>query len=344
MYVRRNIRLASIAVDSWREIVIILLWSAAAVYLREELAFEALAVPALPVSVMGIAVSVYLGTKGRASYDRWWEARQALGLIAATSRIWAMQVSGLMAHVADETATTLLRRRLIERHLGALYAFAYAMRGTSRLAGDNRWTALTRRQPIEPPAVLMATPEVFERFVPPDEYAAAMAARTPWVYLLGLQVASVHDLAQRGLFSDRSLHLLVMTVNDLHRAMGQCERIKNTPFPRQMAHFGRVFTWIFVLLIPLALLDTLVHEAVFHTLPTAMTHEFIAGLMPLSLVMGWSFLMMERIGESTEDPFEGGVHDVPLSAICRAIEIEMRDALGDCDRPPPLQPIDDVLY
>lgn len=154
----------------------------------------------------------------------------------------------------------------------------------------------------------------------------------------------MHALAQRGLFSDWSLQLLVMTVNDLHRAMGQCERIKNTPFPRQMAHFGRIFTWIFVLLVPLALLDTLVHEAVFHALPSMMTHEFITTLMSLSLVMGWSFLMMEKIGESTEDPFEGGVHDVPLSTICRAIEIEMRDALGDQDRPPPLQPIGDVLY
>lgn len=178
MYVRRSIRLASVAVDSWRETLIILVWSAAAVYLHEGLAFKALAMPALPVSVMGIAVSVYLGTKGRASYDRSWEARQALGLIAATSRIWAMQVNGLLAHVADETATRL-RRQLIERHLGAVYAFAYAMRRTSRLRGGNRWTALARRLPTEPHAVLLATPDVFQRFVPPEEYAAAMAARTP---------------------------------------------------------------------------------------------------------------------------------------------------------------------
>jgi putative membrane protein len=54
--------------------------------------------------------------------------------------------------------------------------------------------------------------------------------------------------------------------------------------------------------------------------------------------------MMERVSDSTEDPFEGGVHDVPLSALCRTVEIEFKQIMGEKDIPPPLEPVDDVLY
>ncbi len=53
--------------------------------------------------------------------------------------------------------------------------------------------------------------------------------------------------------------------------------------------------------------------------------------------------MMERVSDSTEDPFEGSVHDVPLSALCRTVEIE-KQIMGEKDIPPPLEPVDDVLY
>jgi putative membrane protein len=35
---------------------------------------------------------------------------------------------------------------------------------------------------------------------------------------------------------------------------------------------------------------------------------------------------------------------VPLSTICRLIEIDLKQALGETDVPPPLTPQDDVLY
>jgi putative membrane protein len=62
------------------------------------------------------------------------------------------------------------------------------------------------------------------------------------------------------------------------------------------------------------------------------------------MLISWVFFMMEKISDSSEDPFEGGVHDVPVSAICRTIEIDLRQALGETDVPPPLAPVDDVLY
>jgi len=43
---------------------------------------------------------------------------------------------------------------------------------------------------------------------------------------------------------------LMETVKELFAAQGRCERIKNTPSPRQYAFFTKSFVWIFVWLLP----------------------------------------------------------------------------------------------
>jgi ion channel-forming bestrophin family protein len=86
MYVRRNIRVGYILADSWWELGIVAVWSVVVVTLFEVAGFAALVMPVLPVTLVGIAVSLYLGFKSTSSYNRWWEARQSWGLIVAASR------------------------------------------------------------------------------------------------------------------------------------------------------------------------------------------------------------------------------------------------------------------
>jgi ion channel-forming bestrophin family protein len=52
---------------------------------------------------------------------------------------------------------------------------------------------------------------------------------------------------------------------------------------------------------------------------------------------------MEKIGEVTENPFEGTANDVPISAISRTIEIDLREMLGETDLPPKIEPVHDIL-
>ncbi|MES2762977.1 MAG: hypothetical protein V4677_12265 [Bacteroidota bacterium] len=59
--------------------------------------------------------------------------------------------------------------------------------------------------------------------------------------------------------------------------------------------------------------------------------------------MGWVFHVMERIGEATENPFEGSVNDVPITNISRTIEIDLKEMIDETDIPPALTPINDVL-
>jgi putative membrane protein len=52
---------------------------------------------------------------------------------------------------------------------------------------------------------------------------------------------------------------------------------------------------------------------------------------------------MEIVGDSSEDPFENFINDVPMTALCRNIEIDLREMLGETDLPPRMLPVDGLL-
>jgi putative membrane protein len=65
--------------------------------------------------------------------------------------------------------------------------------------------------------------------------------------------------------------------------------------------------------------------------------------VPCSLIVGWVFHVMERIGEATENPFEGSANDVPISNISRTIEIDLREMLDEQNIPSATVPENNIL-
>ena len=51
------------------------------------------------------------------------------------------------------------------------------------------------------------------------------------------------------------------------------------------------------------------------------------------------YMSLDEVGESTSNPFEGNANDVPISQICRDVEIELRTTLGEDNLPAPLSAI-----
>ena len=45
---------------------------------------------------------------------------------------------------------------------------------------------------------------------------------------------------------------------------------------------------------------------------------------------------MEKIGDYSENPFEGSYNDVPITSISRGIEIDLREMINDTDIPKPV--------
>ena len=164
------------------------------------------------------------------------------------------------------------------------------------------------------------------RLLPPETIARVRpAANVP----LALQADMADRLAKArraGLVDVFSLAALNASLSMLASAQGGLERIKNTPLPRQYNLFPRLFTRAFCALLPLGV----VHDLGYFT--------------PLgSALAGFMFLALDRVGVELEDPFEGTLHDVPMQAIVRAIEVDLHQMIGQTSNPPSSEVRDGVL-
>ena len=105
-----------------------------------------------------------------------------------------------------------------------------------------------------------------------------------------------------------------------------CERIRGTPLPFSYTLLLHRTAYLYCFLLPFGLVDS------------------IGYLTPLVVaIVAYTFYGLDALGDEIEEPFGVSPNDLPLDAICRAIEIDLRDALGDPDLPPPLLPVNNWL-
>lgn len=148
--------------------------------------------------------------------------------------------------------------------------------------------------------------------------------------LLYLQSHHFRKLKELGLLWEFSFLEMEGIVQELFSLQGKTERIKNFPYPRQFATLNHYFMWLFVLLLPLALVPQ------FWEIGNVLVSDYpiIGGLfvwfsIPFYVIVAWIFHTMERIGRTGENPFEETSNDVPISTIARGIEIDLRQNLGE---------------
>jgi len=121
--------------------------------------------------------------------------------------------------------------------------------------------------------------------------------------------------------------------NDFYTHQGKAERIKKFPLPRQYASVSFIFVGLFIFLLPFGMVSE------FHKLGEwAMWFS-----IPFTVIIGWVYIMMELVGDYSENPFEGLGNDIPMLSLCRIIEIDLREMLGETDLPPGIEPINGIL-
>ena len=130
----------------------------------------------------------------------------------------------------------------------------------------------------------------------------------------------IDEARQRGWIDTIQQAAMEAVLVDIANAQGGMERLKNTPLPVQYRFFPTLFTHLMCILLPIGLVETM-------GLATPLGST-LAGLM---------FLAVLAIGDDLVDPFDNSPHDLPLSAMCRTIEIDLLQAIGD-DAPPPMRP------
>ena len=60
--------------------------------------------------------------------------------------------------------------------------------------------------------------------------------------------------------------------------------------------------------------------------------------IPLMIFISIPFFLIEKIAFNMQDPFENKPTDVAMTSICRTIEINIKQQIGDPDIPKPITP------
>ncbi len=325
-------------------ITIASLWASAVFSLYAFAQLEFLRIPFQPLSTIGIAVAFYVGFKNNASYDRFWEGRKIWGGVVNTSRSWGTAVMSYVRPGDDSPEARALRQELIYRHIAWINAVRIQLRKKSRFF--NKPARGTKRR-LERHAEHMRNDWDTEisPFLSADEHAEMKAMLNPATQLItrqGTRLATEKAAEHVNLFHQIALMDLL---TEMYTLQGKAERIKNTPFPRQYAEYSRIFTRVFVVLVPFGLLDVFAGH-IGAAVSTADELIYIVPFIAAAALISWVFMTMEAIGDASEDPFERSMGDVPMNALCRTIERDLRQMLDEPAEslPPGETPIDDILY
>lgn len=348
MIIERRFPVATMLLWASRSVALSALWSAFVYFMYSELGFSVFRVPFLPIATLGTAVAFYVGFKNNAAYDRFWEGRKIWGGVVNASRTWATMVLAYVHSAPSDVPrehVDELRRELVYRHLAWVNALRLQLRRTSRFFDNpTRWT----RERMAAHAAHMRNDwdHELKPFLSAEELGYVSARANPATHLLSKQTQALAAL--RG---DRHLDLfhqieMMSLVRELYDLQGKCERIKNTPLPRQYAEFSRTFVRVFAFLVPFGLLDvfaTRITEA--HASSGVLAHWLpVLPMIGASSLVTWVFMAMEGIGDASEDPFERGMNDVPMNALSRGIEIDLRELLGETELPPREPKIGNLMY
>lgn len=328
MHVGRAYRLRDFAWWSRRSAIYMLVVSLAALAAYLLPPVEGFTVPWAIVLVLGTTVSLVSGFKNSQVLQRSAEALQAFAQIAASSR--------MLASMCCDFLEPEVARRVLLRHLGWLTALRYTLRkpkpweSTSR--GPNRefrWRYMRIEEDMTP------LPKELERFV--GEAAKDIAAEPqPTLALLQLQAEEMNGFLKQNTVPSQIYSEFTKVLRDCHEQQAKCERIKNSPYPRQYAIVSAIFVAIFGTLLPFGVVPMF---AAMSSIGGVLGPYMIWLSVPFSVLLGWIYFSLDLVGESTSNPFEGNANDVPISQICRDLEIELRAQLGDADLPKPLEPV-----
>lgn len=104
-------------------------------------------VQAAPLAVFGVALSLFLGFRNNAAYDRWWEARRLWGGLLADARAIAREAEIFLSDTGDRRRLLTAMRAFLHQHRCALRGLpndAEALRGAPATTPDATLDAMAQ--------------------------------------------------------------------------------------------------------------------------------------------------------------------------------------------------------
>jgi putative membrane protein len=258
----------------------------------------------IPFTLIGLPLAIFLGFRNNSAYDRYWEGRKLWGEIVLKSRNLARQCLSLI----DGEHPVQADGSLGDVRLRMIYrtiAFAHAMRHHLRdtHCADEVRSLLTEA-----------------------EWLQMQRASNKPNYLMVQMGTDLRQCIAEGRIDSCLAASIDSTLSAIVGSGAACERIKNTPIPFSYTLLLHRTAYLYCFLLPFGLVDTL----------GFMTPFVVA-------IVAYTFFGLDALGDEIEEPFGTSANDLPLEAICRAIEIDLRETMRDKNVPAPCTPVDYCL-
>lgn len=332
MYVKRYLSPLIVYYYSWRMVLFSIFTGSSAIFVYAYLGWDWVAIPWMPVSLVGTATAFFVGFKNNQSYDRSWEARKIWGSITNHSRSFG---AALRAYASESDPMKMDTnddvKVMIYRHIAWLYALKNAM--AQRTSWEHKDRASKRQRDALHRSQTPCEVEI-EKYLANCEHTALKNKKNLSTQILDKQSQHLARLRHAGRVDAYQHVALQGIISTLYDEQGKSERIKNTPFPRQYATTSNLFIFVFMTLLPFGLLPQFVE----------LGERYMLLLIPFNMIVSWVFMFMEYVGDISENPFEGLLNDIPIATIVRNIEIDLIDMLDDEQVPEKLQPYFGALF
>nr|WP_199045166.1 bestrophin family protein [Dyella sp. ASV24] len=210
----------------WKRVAGMMLLSVAVVLLERRLPHTGVELGAIPPTLMGLTLAIFLGFRNTVAYQRWWDARTLWGELLIVLRNLARQTMSLPANLSAAE-----RERMVHRLIAFAHALRHHLRGTSPGDEVSRWLT--------------------------SEDQAALAGRpNPPNVLLGLIGQDYAQLHREGRLDAILLASIDAQVTRASYVLGGCERIQGTPIPFAYILLLHRTVYIYCLLLPFCLIGS----------------------------------------------------------------------------------------
>jgi len=254
----------------------------------------------IPFTLMGLPLAIFLGFRNTTAYDRYWEARKLWGELVLRTRNLARQCLSLL-DVPEPPDPARRAEDVRVRMLHRAIAFVHALRLQLRGQRDDA---------------------LLERWTTAQEFERVRTASNPADALMLAMGRDLGDCLRQGRIEPCLAAEIDQTLSSLTAAAASCERIRNTPIPFSYTLLLHRTAYMYCFLLPFGLVDT-----------TGFMTPFVVA------IVAYTFFGLDALGDEIEEPFGLETNDLPLDTLCRAIEIQVREALGDTGLPSALVPV-----
>lgn len=253
----------------------------------------------IPFTLIGLPISIFLGFRNNTAYDRFWEARKLWGELLIRSRNLSRQCQSLIAYPIIAVASNGLTDIRVRMIYRAI-AFSYALKNLLRdLPGEDMPQWLTQ-----------------------EEVALIQSSKNKPDFLINRMALDLQQSMNEKRIDPCLAANIDTTLSAITAAAAACERIKNTPIPFSYTLLLHRTAYIYCFLLPFGLVDSI----------GFMTPFVVA-------IVAYTFFGLDALGDEIEEPFGLDANDLPLDAICRAIEIDLLEAIQHAPLPAPMLPV-----